>query len=243
MLGRFGKMGAGFARSGGGSGGALPIDPATLFAGSGKGVWFDIYPTYLFQNSDGSGAVTADGDPVAFIADRSGNGNHWYNTGGTDRPIYRTLGGLHWLQCDGINDSFVTLGLTWAPSSDCYLAVQTTDAQWLGYHSQDSAVEFLFVAQDGSAGAQHLGVGSPTILVNGASAGATRDTLHDAVTGATGKVLEAQGAAIPFSRLGFGAYGSYEFSGKFFGGIICPENAPERPRVRTHLGAKMGVAL
>lgn len=225
------------------TGGRSPLDPATLFVGSGKGVWFDPSDlSTMWQDSGGTVAAAVD-SPVGKINDKSGNGNHWVNTGGTDRPVLRSAGGLYWLEFDGVNDTFVTAPTTWAATSDCFAAIQSTDTQYLVYSDMDNTSAFVGVAQDGNAGAQHLGVGTPTILVDGATAGATRDTLHDAITGATPRVFEADGAAIAFNRLLFGNYVSFEFAGKFYGGIICPANAGERARVRTYLGNKAGITL
>ena len=61
----------------------------------------------LFQDSAGTVPVTADGDPVGKMIDQSGNGNHASQTVSGARPTYRTDGTLHWLQPDGIDDSFL----------------------------------------------------------------------------------------------------------------------------------------
>jgi hypothetical protein len=58
---------------------------------------------YMFQNSDGTGAVTADGDPVGKWLDLSGNDNHATQTVSADRPIYKTDGTLEWLSFNGVN--------------------------------------------------------------------------------------------------------------------------------------------
>lgn len=68
----------------------------------------------LFQDSGASTAVTADSDPVGYIADLSGNGNHLTQSTAGARPTYKTSGGLHWVEGDGsadwINNTTVEFG-------------------------------------------------------------------------------------------------------------------------------------
>lgn len=80
--------------------------PALLFNG-GNGAWFEIKPEFLFQDGAGTIAVTSDGDPVGYVEDRSGNGNHAKQSASTSRPLYRTDGSIHWLEFDGSNDFLV----------------------------------------------------------------------------------------------------------------------------------------
>ena len=52
------------------------FNPLSLFANSEQGAWYDPSDlSTLFQNSDGTTAVAV-GDPVGYIADKSGNGSH-----------------------------------------------------------------------------------------------------------------------------------------------------------------------
>lgn len=81
------------------------FSPAQLFAGGEAGGWYDPSDvSTLWQDEAGTVAVTADGDPVARMDDKSGNANH--ATVGVDehRAIYRTNGTLHWLRFDGVDD-------------------------------------------------------------------------------------------------------------------------------------------
>jgi hypothetical protein len=59
----------------------------------------------LKQASGGTGAVSVDGDPVAYWADRSTNARNMTNaTGGTTRPFYKTTGGKEWVETDNTDD-------------------------------------------------------------------------------------------------------------------------------------------
>jgi hypothetical protein len=85
--------------------GATPIDPATLFAASEKGAWYDPSDlSTLWQDTAGTTAVTTDGQSVARIDDKSGNGNHLVQATSGNRPLYKTDGTLRWLLFDGSND-------------------------------------------------------------------------------------------------------------------------------------------
>ena len=61
-------------------------DPSALFASSEVGVWYDPSDlSTMFQNSDGTTAVAV-GDPVGYIADKSGNGFHATQATAASRP-------------------------------------------------------------------------------------------------------------------------------------------------------------
>lgn len=81
------------------------FDPLDLFAGGKQGAWYDPSDkSTLFQDVVGAVPVTKDGDPVALMKDKSGNGNHATQSVSTARPVYKTDGILHWLQFDGVDD-------------------------------------------------------------------------------------------------------------------------------------------
>ena len=66
------------------------FDPLSLFASGEKGVWFD--PTdisTLFQDAAGTIPVTAYGQKVGKILDKSGNGNHATQSNATLQPTYQ----------------------------------------------------------------------------------------------------------------------------------------------------------
>jgi hypothetical protein len=81
------------------------FDPESLFTGGYVGGWYDPSDlSTLWQDSARTTPVTADGDPVGCIDDKSGNGFHLTQATSGKRPLYRTSGGLHWLVNDGIDD-------------------------------------------------------------------------------------------------------------------------------------------
>ena len=75
--------------------------PLALFASGEEGAWYDPSDlTTLFQNSDGTTAVAV-GDPVGYIADKSGNANHAIQATSAKRPTLRESGGLYYLEFSG----------------------------------------------------------------------------------------------------------------------------------------------
>ncbi|WP_166507150.1 LamG domain-containing protein [Frigidibacter mobilis] len=57
--------------------------------------------------------VTAAGQSVAVMRDKSGNGRHMVQASALSRPTYQTDGVLHWLQFDGVDDSFGASAFNW----------------------------------------------------------------------------------------------------------------------------------
>lgn len=91
--------------------GAEPFDPAILFAAGEIGMWYDPSDlSTMFVDLAGTVPVTADGDPVGKILDKSGNGHHATAPTSARRPIYKTDGVLHWLESPA--SSFMTIGNT-----------------------------------------------------------------------------------------------------------------------------------
>lgn len=91
------------------------FSPLDLFSGGRQGLWYN--PSDLssqFQVADGTIAVSADNDPVAYIADKSLNGHAGIRiVDDTTRPTYKTDGTHSWLQFDGGDglEAFAALGL------------------------------------------------------------------------------------------------------------------------------------
>lgn len=79
--------------------------PARLFAASEVGAWYDPSDlSTMWKDTAGTTPVTSDGDLVARIDDKSGNGFHATQSTEAARPLYKTSGGLHWLELDGSDD-------------------------------------------------------------------------------------------------------------------------------------------
>ena len=82
----------------------LDWSPSMLFTGQ-QGCWYDPSDkSTLFQDVAGAIPVTQDGQKVALMLDKSGKGNNMVQSEIGRMPIYRSCGGLCWLEFDGIND-------------------------------------------------------------------------------------------------------------------------------------------
>lgn len=78
------------------------LDPVELFGSGELGAIYDASDiSTLFTDTGGTTPVTMDGDLVAYMADKSGNGHHAVQATSGARPIYRTNGVHSWLEGDG----------------------------------------------------------------------------------------------------------------------------------------------
>lgn len=107
-----------------------------LFADGKQGAWYDPSDkSTLFQDVAGTVSVTKDGDPVALMRDKSGNGNHATQGISSARPIYRTDGTYHWLAYDGVDDHFDAPQLIKSANFSVFAAIKgdslTHDARYL----------------------------------------------------------------------------------------------------------------
>lgn len=79
--------------------------PSSIFGVSDKGFAYDpLDLTKLKQVSDGSGSVTANGDPIGYIEDVSGKGNHATQATAGSRGV---LDGSNALLLDGTDDHLI----------------------------------------------------------------------------------------------------------------------------------------
>lgn len=81
--------------------GPSPFSPADLTL---TGWWDPSDLSTMWQDTAGTTPVTADGDVVARIDDKSGNSRNFTQSTSGARPVYRTSGGLHWLEFAGSGD-------------------------------------------------------------------------------------------------------------------------------------------
>ena len=94
------------------------FSPLALFAAGEPGAWLDPSDlTTLFQDDAGTTPVTAAGQSVGRILDKSGRGNHATQSVFASRPIYQVdSGGRGYLSFDGTDDFMVTPTIT--PGTD-----------------------------------------------------------------------------------------------------------------------------
>jgi len=123
--------GTGVSRSINGVGGSI-FSPSTL----SPLAWYDpSYTAGLWKDTAGTSPVTADGDAVARIDDRSGNGRHMLQSTLANRPLWKTSGGLSWLEFDGSNDLMIASDATITLPSSHEITAAATATQSAGVTS------------------------------------------------------------------------------------------------------------
>lgn len=89
--------------------GEAAFSPLSLFAAGEQGAWYDPSDlSTLFQDSAGTVPVTAVGQPVGHMLDKSGRGNHVTQATGSLKPILKQDGGgRYYLEFDGVDDVLI----------------------------------------------------------------------------------------------------------------------------------------
>lgn len=239
----------------------LPFDPATLFSGGADGAWYD--PSDLasmFQDSAGTTAVTASGQPVGRINDKSGNGFHLLQATSSKRPTYQTAGGLHWLDFDGVDDCMQTavFAPTWTQPNHIAIAakfdtlpsgmgIDTFIIDGFGgsgrngvYGTSPGNVHGLFA---GAAYSSGLSVTTNAAVITGRFDGASSQSRVNGVAGSTSNAgTQACDGITLGSRF---SLDSLFFDGRVYG-LVARDAAftdTERGEVETYLAGKSGVTL
>ena len=117
---------------------AAAFDPLT----TSPVAWYDFSdPSSLFQNSDGTGAVSADTDPVGYVTDKTGNGRHLIQATSSKRPQYRTGSPRAYLKNDGVDDFMESTGSNFTgftnPNPAGYIigVIRSPNANWNNFGS------------------------------------------------------------------------------------------------------------
>lgn len=90
-------------------GGAAGFTPASLFAAGAGGAWYDWSDlSTLFQDAARTVPVTASGQTVGGVTDKSGFGFHLSQATAAARPVYIESGGQRYLAFDGVDDTLAS---------------------------------------------------------------------------------------------------------------------------------------
>lgn len=106
----------------------------------------------LFQDTAGTVPVSADGDPVARMEDKSGNGHHMTQADPARQPVYHTAGGAHWIESDGTDDSLSTpsrMGFSTNPDITVIAGLSVLSAQ----QNAERLLHLGAISESGSLGA------------------------------------------------------------------------------------------
>lgn len=110
--------------------------PNALFSPSqisGLQLWLDASDMTTIYQSNGGSLATADGDPVGYWLDKSGNGRNATQTDGTKKPALKknTLNGKPTIKTDGSNDFFTITPYEPSTLSIFAVVVRRTTSSWL----------------------------------------------------------------------------------------------------------------
>ena len=165
----------------------------SLFANNEQGFVYDPNDlSTMFQNSAGTIPVTAVGQPVGLIRDKSGRNNHTYQSTSASRPILRqnAVTGANYLEFDGSDDFLRTNNIDFTATDKMSLFVGVTkladSAQLIAELSPSISTNtgsfyLAAVASDGGNGYMSLARGSANINISQAARNFTSSTPDVAV--------------------------------------------------------------
>ncbi|MBA4281096.1 hypothetical protein [Ralstonia sp.] len=197
------------------------FDPGTLFRNGEQGGWYDPSDmSTLFQDAAGTTPVTALGQPVGRINDKSGRGNHLTQTTAASRPLWQqdAAGAFH-LAFDGVDD-FLTIGTFNMSASDKVTvcaglrkisattavavelsAASTTNNGAFGIFAPDSAAQYTFASRG-------------TLLAAASTVDAQFAAPHTGVVTGTGDIA-ADGCRLAIGGIQRGITGSDQGTGNY----------------------------
>lgn len=227
--------------------GSSEFSPLDLFAGGKQGVWFDPSDKLtLFQDAAGTIPVTKDGDPVALMRDKSGNGNHAKQTVSASRPIYKTDGILHWLNFDGVDDD-LPISVTLGNNSLLSASLRTnrpTNSFIFGDSSKTAKMgifnnlAFFRLVPNGDAVSIPYVTASKHIITGFRDNGYTTGRLNGVESKATAPNATAQ---TTWATFGSANSVSQYFSGSIYGAILLDDYSADKVlKIENYLSTKCG---
>ena len=218
---------------------------------AGLSLWLDASDaSTLRQNSDGSVAATANGDPVGYWGDKSGNNHHLTQaTAGLRGVVFTSSGRTRVDIPNTLNAGFASA--TSPTTSSTATVIQAARFQgafgnWLTLLRGDGSA-FFDAASSGAAISPNLTAGSPSYFVQGLPTTATRAALYSALNEANA-VLSVTNLDLSTWSSGWRYYNfgsSFQFTGEV--GEVLVYNraltASERQRIEAYLARKWSISL
>lgn len=248
-------------------GGGAPFTPRSI----GAVAWYDPSDlSTLFQDSAGTTPVTAVGQQVGRMLDKSGRGNHATQTTLTSRPILQIdANGKYYLDCDGVDDWMVTSAINFTITDKltiCAGLKRDVDASGIVAElstsslSKDGAFYLVAGADVGFIGYTSLGRGTATSSINqnatmnagqsNSIVSATHDIAGDLsrilVNGVAGNSATGDKGAGNFGNYPLYLFrrgeGSFPFNGRMYGFVIAPSllSTANLTRLETYMNRKTG---
>jgi hypothetical protein len=99
-------------------------------------LWLDASDSATLFQSNGGAAASADGDPVGYILDKSGNGRHLTQVSGTNKPTLKTAikNSKNIIRFDGVDDYIATSSFTVSQPDTVFIVFKmssTTTPQYI----------------------------------------------------------------------------------------------------------------
>lgn len=229
------------------------INPATL----SPVWWYEMATDKVFSDTAGTTPVTAN-VAAAYVKDLSGNARHLIQTTGTSQGIYRTSGGVNWIEFDGSDDryrvTYTSLGsavtrvhaftqVTWT-AGDCLVSGGAGSTSALGTVLQNPTTPNIRAAATANvnlSGAPALG--TPFVLAevwNGANSkwiinNTTTTTGNPGALVDVGFTVGSQGSAVGTGFANMLWYGSIGFSS-----VLSDKDIAA---VSKYMGVKAGLSI
>lgn len=254
-----------FCKSSGTYGSNLLFSPAELFVGGYAGAFYDASDiASLYQDSAGATAVTAAGQVVGRISDKSGNGLHAIQATAGARPAWSAdASGRMSLSFDGVDDMLqnATVNIT---------AYPVTVAIAVRYPAPAASTSMVSLASSGSADWRTIKAsnsGSSNVEIYERASGRNRAALVPVDSGhviiaewtASDVFSEIDGEALAVNTTDYATFGSGVrialgqdragvgsfYSGRIHAAVIINKSlsAGEKAKLRQFLGAKAGAPM
>ncbi|ATG48149.1 hypothetical protein CEW89_11545 [Celeribacter ethanolicus] len=239
---------------------------------SGLVAWYDPSDlSSMFQDTAMTAPVTAAGQSVAVIRDKSGNDRHLSQSAAAARPTLQTDGASFWLAFDGVDDSYGTGAFDWGSDAaqlvfglrktaddaiGCLLETSDNSNNYAGTlavfapNATLNAGTLEFRSKGSTqASAINFGIPSQTNFVLNAFGRVSSDTTVTRIDGIeTRNVTTNQGNGnfgnFPL-YIGRRANANFPFSGRLFGAVFYNRllDASETGSVESWVAGKIGEAL
>ena len=238
------------------------FSPASLFAGGTEGAWYDPSDiSTLFQDSAGTTPVTASGQPVGKMLDKSGNGNHATQATSSKRPTYTEGGGLSWLAFDGVDDAMEIQNAAFSFTGDqsvwvaakhdtgtgSYIYLMGGDDKGYLFVTKGSTRKMSFVPINSAARTISTSViGTSPIVFGGAWDRSSGDmSLRENGVEYTASKTPADVTVPVVTLLGGGNPNGASWDGNIYGAVIVNNltTASKTGEVEAYLAGKAGVTL
>lgn len=224
--------------------------------------WYDPSDlSTLWKDTAGTSPVTADGDLVARIDDKSGHGYHLTQSTSSKRPLYKTNGALRWLEFDGVDDMLGNSSFSYSGTT-LYVAVAhnvsatpvgagrlVAFSNSLGQDYTSTDVCAAVIRRSGTMWSAYRNAFKASVTVN-----LSVTSLIESWFDGTDHKIRSNGGSVTSSA----STGSFSptwltifnyandagepCGGAFYGLVVCTAN-PNSSDLRTWLGAKAGLTL